>query len=335
MIKIPKPFRHAGIMPNYECSSACRHCLYACSPTYEKGKYMDEDTMEEVMALLVEGGCRSVHIGGGEPFLNTDGLKLLLKTAGKHRIVVDYVETNSSWVASSANVLNTLVDILKAGADTFCISIDPFHAEFVPYLKPLHLAKTCEELGIGYFFWHERFISMLKDAEPNIPNDRQTLEKIIGKDYVYDIAKSYGIRMGGRAIGIELEYSLKFPVEELLKNAEDRRCDGLISTNHFHVDMYNRFIPPNCTGYVIPMKEVVNGIPEGKYRAFEASFYGGCFALYRLGLENGFVPNPKGYATRCALCFFIRKFLSETGNFPELEPEYYRQALSLPESYDA
>ena len=327
MIEIRKPLRHAGIMPNYECSAACRHCLYACSPTFEAGKYMTEATMDETFALLREGGCRTVHIGGGEPFLNLDGLVLLLQKARKHGVLVDYIETNASWATDDTTISQYLSAVKKAGADTLCISLDPYHAEFVPYENPLRLAQYCQKSGFGYFLWQERFLNMLRNVDPTIVHNRAALEKAIGKNYILDTANSYGIRMGGRAVAIELEYSQKYRVEELLKNADSKSCDGLVSTGHFHIDMYNRFIPPGCTGYAIPMEEVVRGIPEGKYRAFEVSYNGGCVALYKLAAESGFVPNPEGYATRCALCFFIRKYLSETGDFPELEPQHFAQSL--------
>ena len=325
-LEIPKPLRHAGIMPNYECTAACRHCLYGCSPSFSGG-YMTEPTMDEMFGLLREGGCRSVHIGGGEPFLDFGGLLTLLAKAQKYGISVDYIETNGCWATDENTVAKHLLALEKVGADTFCISVDPFHAEYVPYAYPLRLAEICRKKGFGYFLWQERFLNMMRGVDPNTAHDRADLEKSIGRDYIFDTATAYGIRMGGRAINIEAEYYPCKPVDGLLARAMGKCCDGLVSTGHFHVDMYNRFIPPGCTGYVLPMEEVVRGIPAGKYPVFEASYSGGTAALYELAKEYGFVPDAEGYATRCALCFFIRKFLSEKGIFAELEPEHYVESL--------
>ena len=66
MITTDKLF-HGGIMANYRCTAACRHCLYACSPERTDG-YINEATAESVASLLRTAGCYSVHIGGGEPF---------------------------------------------------------------------------------------------------------------------------------------------------------------------------------------------------------------------------------------------------------------------------
>jgi len=326
MLEICKPLKHAGVMPNYECTAACRHCLYACSPTYS-GEYMTEATMDEMFGLLREGGCRSVHIGGGEPFLDFDGLLTLLSKAAKFGVTVDYIETNGYWATDEGTVVRHISALEKVGADTFCISVDPFHAEYVPYAYPLRLAEICRKKGFGYFLWQERFLNMMRNVDPNVAQSRAALEKSIGKEYILDTANAYGIRMGGRAVQIELEYSPRKSAEELLASAAGKTCDGLVSTGHFHVDMYNRFIPPGCTGFVLPMEEVVRGIPAGKYPVFEASYTGGTVALYELAKEHGFIADAEGYATRCALCFFMRKFLSETGEFAELNAEHYIEAM--------
>ena len=320
---IALPLKHAGIMPNYECTAACRHCLYACSPSFSGG-YMAEDVMDSTFKHLQTGGCRSVHIGGGEPFIDFEGLLTLISKANKYRIAVDYIETNASWAADEATIVAHISQLEELGVDTFCISLDPFHAEYVPYGNPLRLAEVCKKQGFGYFLWQERFLGMLKNVNPNTHHTREALENAIGKDYIFDTAKSYGIGYGGRAIAIEQEYMDKKPVETLLNT---KACRGLASTGHFHVDMYGRFIPPGCTGLVLPLAEVVQGIPQGKYPVYEALFTGGVGALYALATAHGFTPEAGGYTSSCALCFFMRQFLASTGAFQELFQEHYVESL--------
>jgi hypothetical protein len=60
---------------------------------------------------------------------------------------------------------------------------------------------------------------------------------------------------------------------------------------------------------------------------YEALLSGGTLALFELATAHGFEPDEKGYASRCVLCFFMRKFLSGQKSFPELHPEYYKEAL--------
>ena len=323
VLEIKKPLRHTGIMPNYQCTAACRHCLYACSPSYGGG-YMTQSNMGEMFGLLREGGCKSVHIGGGEPFLDFEGLLTLLEQARKFGITVDYIETNGYWATDKELIRKRLSALKKVGGDTFCISVDPFHCEYVPYGRPLHLAKVCSEVGFGYFLWQERFLRMLQHVNPDFPHDRNALERCIGKDYILRTATAYGIRIGGRAIQIEQEYSPCKPLENLL---DEKPCLELISTGHFHIDMYNQFIPPGCTGLQLPLTEVVCGIEPGKYPVYESLYFGGVAALYKLALEHGFVANEEGYTSSCTLCFFIRKFLIEQGLFAELNAKHYVEAM--------
>ena len=322
MIKLGN-LHHGGIMPNYKCTAACRHCLYACSMT-RTGGYMSPEDMDAVCTTLTEGGCHSVHIGGGEPFLDFEGLLTLIKTATGHGIAVEYIETNGYWANNEAKVKSRLEALTVAGADTLCISVDPFHAEYVPYAAPLRLAEWCKRYGFGYFLWQERFLPMLKNLPGDKSHNRAALEKGISKDYIRKTALAYGLSYGGRAVNIAEEYFPPKPITEVTKS---KPCTGLLSTNHFHVDMYGRFIPPGCTGIAIPLEEGIKGIPAGKYPAFEALLNGGVAALLEYAKNRGFAPNPEGYATDCVLCFYIRQWLSQQGGCPELDMEHYEESL--------
>ena len=85
-----------GIITNYFCSSTCRHCLYACSPRREKD-YISESVLSEIIHKIKAMHCHSVHVGGGEPFLNPDKLEVVMHGLYHSNIAVEYIETNSSW----------------------------------------------------------------------------------------------------------------------------------------------------------------------------------------------------------------------------------------------
>ena len=302
---------HGGIMVNYRCNASCRHCLYNCSPA-RRGGYVDERAAEKICTLLRKGGCRSVHIGGGEPFLNFDGLIVMIRALNRAGIKLDYIETNAFWANDISKSRDYLAMLLSEGVDALCISLDPFHAEYVPYGLPLALAKLCDKTGMGYFLWKQEFLPSLSHLDPQKTH-------AISADNVYAIAQRYGITFGGRAVNIELRGSL-YPAQKFV--ADNNPCKNLLSTGHFHVDMDCFFIPPGCTGIRIPLEEVIEDIPKGKYPAFDALFYGGVSSLYDLALKHGFSPDEKGYPSKCNFCFFMRKFLNEKG-FAELDVEHY------------
>ena len=314
---------HGGVMANYRCTAACRHCLYACSPNRTDG-YITETTAKSVASLLRTAGCRSVHIGGGEPFLNFEGLLSLVRILTDTGVRVEYIETNAYWASDTGRCKKYLRELLNAGADTLCISLDPFHAEYVPIELPLSLARTCQNEGFGYFLWQDRYLPMMSRLDKSRIHSREEMEKLISQNYILETAKSYGLHLGGRAIGIEAEYSECKPVSAIV---DESPCRSLVSGGHFHVDMYGRYIPPGCTGFVIPLDEAVNGIPDGKYPVYESLLSGGIKSLLEYAALKGFAAKRDGYPSKCALCFYIRHRLCENASSPELDPEHYPEAL--------
>jgi hypothetical protein len=255
---------------------------------------MTREMMQEVCAILKKHGCRSLHIGGGEPFMDFDGLCSLVHTARTHGIVVEYVETNAYWADDEEKAVRYLRALSRAGANALCISHDAYHAEFIDPTLPVRLADICRRTGFGYFLW-ETQINRL--------------------------------RFNGRAITLEEGYIQKKPPEDIQCEASKRgACKSLTSRNHFHVDLHGKYIPPGCTGIVLPLEEVFLGISSGKYPAFEALHNGGLPALLALALGRGFALDPEGYPSVCNCCFHVRKWLSGLEGFAELDKEHYIHA---------
>jgi hypothetical protein len=285
---------------------------------------MGEKTAGEICRLLRKGGCRSVHIGGGEPFLDFDGLVMMIRRLADAGIALEYVETNAFWAAESG-AGEKIRRLLDKGVDALCISLDPYHAEYVPYGLPLRLAELCRQAGMGYFLWKQEFLGALSRLDPSKIHSRGDMEKALSPDYVRKTARAYGISYGGRAVNIEEESGPGKPAEYFF--SENEPCKNLLSTGHFHADLDACFIPPGCTGIRIPLVEIVEGIPDGKYPAFEALYTGGPVALANLALKEGFTPRSEGYASKCNFCFYLRRYLAEKPGFPELDGKHYREAL--------
>ena len=316
---------HGGVMVNYQCNAACRHCTYSCSPSRHPG-YVNEESAERICRDLRKGGCRSVHIGGGEPFLDFEGLLMMIQKLNKAGITLEYIETNAFWAAEAdtKKVQEMLRRLLAEGGDCLCISIDPYHAEYVPYGAPLALAQICEKSRMNFFLWKREFYSALSKLDSKKAHSRSDMEKLMAKNYVYTTARQYGIGFGGRAVNIEKEYTNSFPIEKYTD--DNSPCRNLLNTGHFHVDMNSNFIPPRCTGIRIPLSEAVEGIPQGKYLVFETLYNSGIAGLYSLARDQGFSPDSGGYPSKCNACFHIRHFLSGK-EYPELDRNHYEEAL--------
>ncbi|MDR1932067.1 MAG: 4Fe-4S cluster-binding domain-containing protein [Spirochaetales bacterium] len=316
------PLYHGGVMVNYRCTAACRHCLYACSPG-RGGGYLGREKAREICGVLKQGRIGSVHIGGGEPFLDFEGLLAVIDELGAAGIALDYIETNAYW-ARVKTARQKLERLLGAGVRALCISVDPYHAEYVPYGRPLLLAKLCRAAGMGYFLWKEEFLPALSGLAADRIHSRGELQEALGRAYIRDTAAAYAIGMGGRAVNIEEEYARRRPARELTDEAP---CGRLFSTGHFHVDNQGWFIPPRCTGLRIPLNEAVRGLEPGRYPVYEALAAGGIAELLYIARREGFAESEEGYASKCNLCFHARAFLAARGGFAELDAEHYAQSL--------
>ena len=172
--------------------------------------------------------------------------------------------------------------------------------------------------------WKQEYLPFLSKLDSQKNHSRSEMEKAFSGDYIKKTARSYGISFGGRAANIEREYGTLFPANNF--TAYSSPCPNLLSTRHFHVDKDVYIIPPHCTGLRIPLQEGIEGIPEGKYPAFEALYDGGISALMELAMRYGFSPDIMGYPSKCNLCFYLRHYLSDK-NFEELDKNHYDEAL--------
>jgi hypothetical protein len=162
------------------------------------------------------------------------------------------------------------------------------------------------------------------------------MEKALSPRYIRETAAQYGISFGGRAVNIEEEYASKRrPLTDLIS---EEPCGNLLSTGHFHVDLSGYFIPPNCTGLRLPLSELLEGIDEDRYPVYAALYNRGVAGLAELA--KGFKEDERGYASKCNLCFHLRRYLAETAvrptkeaevpadaGYAELDREHYAESL--------
>jgi hypothetical protein len=59
------------------CNLECVHCFIACSPTNQRLKFLDPDTVYRYLAEAAALGVRDIYFTGGEPFLHKQILSIL------------------------------------------------------------------------------------------------------------------------------------------------------------------------------------------------------------------------------------------------------------------
>lgn len=315
-----------GLITNYFCSSRCRHCLYNCSPDWEK-KYIDPAIVEENLRIVRSLGCRSVHIGGGEPMLRPERLETVLDVAGHIGIGIEYVETNSAWFKDLESAKRILLKLRKKGLKTLLVSISPFHNEFIPLSRTKGVIEACLKTGINIFPWIDGFIKDL--SEFNIDN-AHPLEKFMekfGNDYLLNIRQRYWIHMGGRALNTFRPFLDKKSPQQIMQESPGGCNRELADTTHFHTDLFGNYIPGLCSGLSISTKDLGKPLPEYRYPLITTLANLGIKGIVELAeKEFAYSPARTGYINKCDLCTEIRTFLVKRNfeEFSELNPkEFY------------
>ena len=313
----------SGVITNYNCTAECRHCMFASSPDCKKD-YITREMSEKVAELLHRAGAYSVHIGGGEPFMNFDGLCGLISALRRHGIYIDYIETNGYWAKDEDFARRRLEVLKRLGVETIMVSVDPYHIEYVPLERPLRLISLLREYGFDYFVWQQKFLQRLLQLDISKTHTKDELKALLGDDYLTETAREYGLGINGRALMFADCLYEKKPYEHFVT---EEKCPSLTKPNHCHIDLYGKAIPSRCTGICADVADyLTTDVDNDRYPVLSRLISGGTKELFEYARSCGFMPSEEGYATRCAFCFDMRQYLEKTNPSQDLGPgDFYTQ----------
>jgi hypothetical protein len=315
-----------GIITNYFCTSACRHCLYNCGPHWKK-RFIGPDTAEANFRAVKSMGCSAVHIGGGEPLLRPEELSAVLSAARRAGVSIDYVETGSSWFRDPESAEALLADLRLIGLHTLLVSISPFHNEHIPFARTRGVMEAARRAGVRIFPWVAEFIPDLSAFDVTRPHPLAEFEERFGKDYLRGIPGRYWIHMGGRALETFRPVLRTKTPEHILRESPNGCSRELSDTSHFHLDLFGNYVPGLCSGLAVARDDLGKALAEDKYPLLTLLNARGIRGLMEFGArEYGFEPRRAGYINKCDLCTEIRLFLSRGGFDRSRElspPEFY------------
>lgn len=315
-----KRLQSGGIITNYYCTSACGHCLYCCSPRWKK-EYVEKETLSKILERIKRLGCDSVHIGGGEPFLNLDGLKMVLEVFHSAQVSTEYVETNSSWFRGRESASEILSSLRKRGLSTLLISMSPFHNEHIPFYKVKGVIAACREANINVFPWIADFYPEIDGFDDRTTHTLSEYQSKYGGDYLSKIPSRYWVHFGGRALKtFSRVYGTMDCCEILSSNTGG--CGELMDVSHFHIDLFGNYIPGLCSGLTINSADLGEGLSPQDYPFLTTLYRKGIEGFFDLAASRfGFLPS-RDYMSKCDLCADIRRYLVLERNIDsrELQP---------------
>ncbi len=318
--------RSGGLITNYFCTSSCKHCLYNCSPHWEK-RYLDRDTAENNLSAIRSLGCRSVHIGGGEPLLRPDELNTVLEVASEVGVSVEYVETNSSWFQDINSAKDLLSQLSAKSLQTLLVSISPFHNEQIPFSRVQGVIEAAGQVGVGIFPWITDFISDLSQFDSSKTHCLDEYRRVYGENYLMQILQRYWIHLGGRALETFRPLLGKKTWQQIFAENPAGCAAELTDTSHFHLDLFGNYIPGLCSGLAIFRNDLGSPLSTEKYPILVDLYNNGIRGLFELAEKKfGFSPRRINYINKCDLCSEIRTHLviNDYNKSNELKPkEFY------------
>lgn len=321
------PLRSGGIITNYNCPSACAHCLYASSPN-RKSDYILIDRVLEIAAELKHRGIRSIHIGGGEPFLRLASLTEVIKSCIGEGILIQYVETNCAWFTSPEKAISILEALKKAGLSTLLISISPFHNSYIPFGKTQGVMEACRVTGMEVFPWVSGFTPDLRSFDPGQTHSLDEYREKFGSHYLREIPERYWITPRGRALYFLRPFLKESPAEEII-SSHHGPCGELYDTSHFHVDLYGNYIPGLCSGFSVPIEALGQEVDPDRFPWIYAGMTEGIRGITELAYDKmGYRLKKDRYVSKCEICQEVRGAAVFDGGHqsPDLAPAgFYRE----------
>lgn len=290
------------IMVTYKCSAACRHCLVMSAPQQDPLLVTIPDAVRYAEEYHQLG--RHIMIAGGEALLFFDHVLEMCRAISDKGIPIAFIESNGSWCRSDEIVTERLSLLRDAGVQGMFFSIDPYHQEFVP------AERVCRGVREAIRLFGSEQVSAprltdeaAKDFE-TVASDPERLGDYTRQRHLYYI---------GRAADELAQFLPPVPLKQI--EAED--CRVQLDIDHLHeiqVDPFGYVRPDLCPGVNLgnaadaSLTELVQTSRVQETPLLRDLAEAGPASLLPLARQHGFHPQPT-YASKCALCFDIRRHL--------------------------
>lgn len=321
-------------MLSYKCTAACRHCMYACSPTWDADWISEADLMRGLAQLaphIAPGPWgpetislnHGLHFTGGEPFMNFPLLLRAVEMAHELGIPSLFVETNGYWCRDDEIARERLNALRAAGCRGILVSVNPFYAEYVPFERTERCIRASGEVfGRNVMVYQAEYYARFKELGVQ---GRMSLDE-------------YQQRAGGERLAERVELFLMGRAARRLRDLYPtypaRRFFGQPCRPHFlrgwhnHFDNYGHLVAGYCGGISLgswfDLDELIEeGIDLDEHPVLGYLVAEDIAGLLHFGRGLGYEPPSSGYLSKCDLCLDLRTYLVARNGFAELVPRAF------------
>jgi hypothetical protein len=267
------------------------------------GEFISEDQIDRTFdALARERSFGGLHLAGGEATLNFDRLLYAIRSARKHRIELDYLETNAGWAVDEQTALESFRQMRDAGLDGVLISASLFHNEFTPLERTSAAIRAANTVfgSRAVLVWTSDLLqAMSRSLDPSKRHPLSRSCELLGIDPTGDDLwrlHSY-LTPGGRAAE---RLSEGLPRHKAESFAGDGCGRTLSQTGHFHIDLHGNLFTGHCLGIAIgSVDDFHRAVSCDESPLFWHLYDGGPERAWR-ELAEGFEPDEQGYISNWA-----------------------------------
>ena len=292
-----------------KCNSQCIHCQADASPL--RNDVMDvEDAHNYLTEAIAVSDIQSFMVFGGEPMLYPERAMAIFEMA--HQLGIPRIEmiTNGVWGRDMENAEKLAEKLKTAGLTKVNISVDAFHAQYIPIEYPRNAALALLKAGVEDVKWN---VAVIKSINADNEYDKKTKQMLKKLEPVGIGASFVKIMPVGRA-----EQNLRelFRREPLIGPCEGEPIIGNALKNPESICIEPTGQVNICWDLAIgnarekPLSRIISEYDWQKNPIIKTLVEEGPTGLLKLPKAHDYKLQENHYINKCHLCTEIRKTLN-------------------------
>lgn len=292
-----------------KCNSQCIHCQAEASPSRNDVMHVKDayNYLEEATAV---SDLNSFMVFGGEPMLYPERVIAIFEKAQQLGIPRIDMITNGVWGKDKEKAEKLAERLKNAGLNNVDVSVDVFHAQYVPVEYPQNAASALVKVGITDVKWNVAVVDSIDAENEYDSKTQQILKKLepVGID-----ARFVKIIPVGRAVQNLRKF---FPRSTLHGPCENDPILGNPLTNPESICIEPSGSVDICWHLSVgnarkkPLSRIITEYDWQNFPVIETLVKKGPMGLLKLHAVRNFESQGSNYVSKCHLCAEIRKALT-------------------------